>query len=71
DGDVIEIDTPGRRIQLMVSDEELDRRRAEEEGKGREAWKPRPRKRKVSLALRAYASMVTSADQGAVRRLES
>lgn len=70
DGDVIEIDTPGRTIHLAVSEEELAHRRAEEEAKGKEGWKPLPRNRKVSLALRAYASMVSSADQGGVRRLE-
>ena len=31
------------------------------------AWKPKPRIRKVSQALRAYALMTTSADRGAIR----
>ncbi len=69
-GDLLTIDTPNRTINLEVPEDELEKRRAEEESKGREAWKPEPRKRKVSQALRAYASMVSSADKGAVRRLE-
>jgi dihydroxy-acid dehydratase len=35
--------------------------------KGNNAWKPKPRTRKVSQALRAYALMTTSADKGAIR----
>ena len=36
--------------------------------KGEGAWAPEEeRKRKVSRALRAYASLVTNASQGAVR----
>ena len=35
--------------------------------KGKNAWKPKPRTRKVSQALRAYALMTTSADKGAIR----
>jgi dihydroxy-acid dehydratase len=62
-GDRIRIDIPGRSIELLVSDEELARR--EEALGGRYA--PRARDRKVSAALRAYAAMATSADQGAVR----
>ena len=46
----------------------MTQRRAEMEAKGKQAWKPvETRHRKVSVALRAYAAMVTSADKGAVR----
>ncbi len=62
-GDPIEIDIPARRISLLVSAEELEKRRALKNAQG---WKP-VRDRVVSRALRAYASMVTSADKGAVR----
>ncbi|MBS7351301.1 MAG: dihydroxy-acid dehydratase [Comamonas sp.] len=64
-GDRIRIDIPNRSINVLVSDEELARRRAEQDAKG---WKPaQPRPRKVSAALKAYAKLVTSADKGAVR----
>ena len=64
-GDEIEIDVANRLLQVHVSDEELARRR---EARGPLPWKPtKPRERQVSTALRAYASMVTSADKGAVR----
>ena len=66
-GDRIRIDIPNRRIDVLVSDEELARRRAEQDAKG---WKPaQPRPRKVSAALKAYAKLVMSADKGAVRDL--
>ncbi|MCC6812742.1 MAG: dihydroxy-acid dehydratase [Rubrivivax sp.] len=66
-GDRIRIDIPNRRIDVLVSDEELARRRAAQEALG---WKPAAaRRRKVSAALRAYAKLVTSADKGAVRDL--
>jgi dihydroxy-acid dehydratase len=65
DGDRILIDIPNRGINLLVSDEELAARRAEQDAKG---WKPaQPRPRKVSTALKAYALLATSADKGAVR----
>ncbi|MCK5371899.1 MAG: dihydroxy-acid dehydratase [Cyclobacteriaceae bacterium] len=66
-GDPIEIDLDKRMINVMISEEELDKRRKAEEDKGDKAWQPAPRERKVSAALRAYASMVSSADKGAVR----
>lgn len=67
-GDLIVIDIPNRIVRFEVGKEELARRRAAQAQKG---WKPAaPRKRKVSAALRAYAKLVTSADQGAVRDLE-
>ena len=68
DGDRILIDIPQRSINLLVSDEELAQRRAEQDAKG---WKPaQPRARKVSTALKAYALLATSADKGAVRNKE-
>ena len=65
DGDRIRIDIPQRSVNVLVSDEELARRRAEQDAIG---WKPaKPRPRKVTTALKAYAKLVTSADKGAVR----
>ncbi|TCK16468.1 dihydroxy-acid dehydratase [Marinobacterium mangrovicola] len=67
-GDRIRIDIPNRTIDVLVSDEELAKRRAEQDAKG---WKPaEERPRKVSAALKAYAKLVTSADTGAVRDLD-
>jgi len=67
DGDRIEIDIPNRSIHLAVADDELAHRRAEQEKLG---WQPaEPRKRRVTAALRAYASMTTSAAKGAVRNI--
>jgi dihydroxy-acid dehydratase len=67
EGDIIEIDIPNRSINVKVSDEELQVRRKAEEVRGNAAFTPADRDRKVSKALRAYASMVSSADKGAVR----
>jgi len=70
DGDTIRIDIPARTIDVLLSDEDLARRRAAMEAKGDDAWQPaESRPRKVSAALKAYAKLVTSADQGAVRDL--
>lgn len=67
EGDMIEIDIPGRSVRLAVAEEELARRRSEQDGKG---WKPaQPRKRNVTKALKAYAAFATSAAKGAVRKL--
>jgi dihydroxy-acid dehydratase len=66
-GDRIEIDIPKRTIHLAVSDAVLAERRAALYAAG---WTPkRPRQRKVSQALKAYAAMTTSAARGAVRDL--
>lgn len=65
DGDSIKIDIPARTIHLDISEDELHRRTKEQDQKG---WKPnKTRGRKVSMALKAYAMMATSADKGAVR----
>ena len=67
DGDRIEIDIPARRLHLAISDEEIARRRAAQDAKG---WKPaEKRQRRVSTALKAYATFAASADKGAVRIL--
>jgi dihydroxy-acid dehydratase len=70
DGDPIEISIPERKINLAVSDEVLASRRKQEESKGSRAWKPAGRDRTISRALKAYASMVSSADRGAVRLID-
>lgn len=65
EGDIIEIDIPNRTVNVLVSDAELAARRVEQDKLG---WKPaQPRKRKITTALKAYASLVTSAATGAVR----
>ncbi|GAB3455878.1 dihydroxy-acid dehydratase [Insolitispirillum peregrinum] len=69
-GDMIDIDIPGRSINLRVSDEVLAERRAAMDARGAKAWKPVSRQRTVSAALRAYAAMTTSAADGAVRDVE-
>ena len=67
-GDMIEIDIPNRTIHIAIDDAEMAARREEMEAKGTAAWKPeKPRKRRVTTALRAYAALATSADKGAVR----
>ena len=66
EGDIIEINIPNRTINLKISDEVLQERR-ENMNKKENAWQPRPRQRKVSDALKAYAVMTTSASNGAVR----
>lgn len=68
-GDPVEIDIPARSINIMVDEATLTARREKEKAKGAAAFKPKQRERVVSKALRAYASMVTSADRGAVRIL--
>ncbi|HSX84980.1 MAG TPA: dihydroxy-acid dehydratase [Cellvibrio sp.] len=69
-GDIIRIDIPNRSIDVVLSDEELTRRRQEMETRGAQAWKPTEiRPRKVSASLKAYAMLATSADKGAVRDL--
>ena len=60
DGDIIEIDIPGRSINVKLSDEELAAR----------PQQPLKRRRVVSKALRAYAQSVSSADKGGVRIIE-
>ena len=66
-GDLIEIDIPNRSINLLIEETEMERRRAEENTRGKEAFTPRHRTRNISKALQAYAALVSSADKGAVR----
>jgi dihydroxy-acid dehydratase len=68
--DKIDIDITKRSINLMISEEELAQRRATEVAKGGNAFTPATRKRNISKALKAYASLVSSADKGAVRLID-
>ena len=69
-GDVIHIDIPNRTIRLAISENVLATRRAAMDAKGDAGWMPaKPRPRKVSVALQAYAALATSAARGAVRDL--
>ena len=70
DGDVIEIDIPNRKINVHLSDEELDNRRKEEIARGTKAFTAPLRNRQVPKSLKAYASMVSSADKGGVRIID-
>jgi dihydroxy-acid dehydratase len=67
EGDSIRISIPERLVMLEVTAAELEARRQAMLAKGASAFRPSPRDRKVSQALRAYALMTTSADRGAVR----
>ncbi len=67
ENDKISIDIPARKMELLVSEQELKERREQQNKTG---WKPvEKRSRKISAALKAYALLATSADQGAVRDL--
>lgn len=57
DGDIISINIPEYRIELKVSDEEIESRKADTEIKHKEG---------IKGCLARYASMVSSADKGAV-----
>jgi dihydroxy-acid dehydratase len=71
DGDLIEIDIPNRGIHLKVEAGVLAARRAAILARGGDCWRPaKPRPRKVSKALQAYAAMTTSAARGAVRDVD-
>jgi dihydroxy-acid dehydratase len=67
DGDRIAINIPARSISLLVDETVLTRRREAMLARKAEAWKPAKRSRKVSMALKAYAALTTSAARGAVR----
>ncbi len=66
EGDEIAIDIPARAISLEVPPSELSSRQAAEEAREK-PYTPVDRDRTVSTALRAYASMATSASDGAYR----
>ncbi|WP_238013083.1 dihydroxy-acid dehydratase [Dactylosporangium sp. AC04546] len=68
EGDIIEIDIPNRSIELVVSEDELQARRVAQDKRER-PYTPLDRERPVSAALRAYASMATSASDGAYRKV--
>ena len=68
EGDLIKIDIPARSISLAVDDATLAKRREAMLARGADAWKPaKKRSRKVTMALKAYAALTTSAARGAVR----
>ncbi len=56
DGDIIEIDIPERKLELKVSEEELEKRRKK--------WKPK--KKKLEGVLKKYQMLVSSGAKGAV-----
>jgi dihydroxy-acid dehydratase len=66
DGDIVEIDIPARTLELALSPDEIEARRIAQEKRPR-PYTPVDRVRPVSAALRAYASMATSASDGAYR----
>jgi len=68
DGDMIRIDISERSMDVLVDDVELEKRRKAEDEK-ENGWKP-DRERNISKALKAYASMVSSADRGAIRLID-
>ncbi|WP_444937095.1 dihydroxy-acid dehydratase [Microbulbifer sp. JMSA004] len=69
-GDLIRIDIPARKIEIVIEESQLDKRRREME-ESPNGWKPvEERPRKVSKALKAYAMLATSADRGAVREID-
>jgi len=66
-GDRIEIDIPGRKINAVLSENELNKRQKEEKLKGNRAYRPEARNREIPSSLKAYAATVSSADLGAIR----
>lgn len=69
DGDIIEINLHDRKIDVLLSPEELSGRYEKERAKGKRAFTAHKRKRSVSKALQIYAQHVSSADKGAIREL--
>jgi dihydroxy-acid dehydratase len=61
-GDQIEIDIPNRRLNILVSELELERRRS--------IWQPHPAT-KASGFLALYRQVVSQADQGAIMKLQA
>lgn len=68
-GDMIEIDITERKINVLLTPEEITGRQRQEELKGDLAYKPGARVRDIPDSLKAYAALVSSADLGAVRRI--
>ena len=58
EGDIIEIDIPGKTLKVRLTQEEIDKRLAK--------WSPPPLKRGVKPYLRRYSALVSSASTGAV-----
>ena len=69
DGDIIEINIPERKINVMLTEKDLDDRKQKQQQRGSAAFTPQSRNRIISNSLKAYAKMVTSADTGAVREV--
>ena len=65
-GDPIEIDIPNRSIRLLVDEREIAARKA-----AVKRYAPAARERRVPTSLRAYALLVSSADKGAVRLIDT
>jgi dihydroxy-acid dehydratase len=61
EGDIIKIDIPNNKLDFVVSDDELEQRRAN--------WKPRA-PRVTTGYLARYASMVTSGNRGAILEIK-
>ena len=61
EGDTIEIDIPARKLNVKLSQDEINSRLAR--------WSPPPLKREVKSYLRRYSALVTSASTGAVLRI--
>ncbi|VFP81668.1 dihydroxy-acid dehydratase [Buchnera aphidicola] len=70
DGDLISINIIKRSIILNISSEEENIRRKKEEKRGKKAYTPKNRLRKISNSLKLYSIFATSADKGAVRDLK-
>ena len=66
-GDTIEIDIANRKINVLLSANELDDRKKTEISRGNKAFKPSTRNRVIPGSLKAYAANVSSADLGAIR----
>lgn len=66
-GDIIVIDIPGRKINVELPEKEIENRLQKECSRKDSAFMPRNRDRKIPASLRAYSSIVSSADKGAVR----
>ncbi|HJN24018.1 MAG TPA: dihydroxy-acid dehydratase [Rhodospirillales bacterium] len=67
EGDIIDINIPGRSINVALDEGVLAERRKTMEGRGAKVWRPTKRHRQVSASLLAYAALTTSASKGAVR----
>jgi dihydroxy-acid dehydratase len=69
DGDTVQVDIPGRRIDVMVDADTLAARHTALARKhGSDAWIPaETRPRKITKALRVYAAFAASADKGGIR----